>query len=82
MEAGVYVHTAFPIIGAHGYFGPNNAVGRWRALLQEADLEVLEMGHVPGTLYVLARKASDSSNAVSLRSQSNAESTDARAALE
>ena len=49
LEADAYVHTAFPIIGAHGYFGPNNAVALWRDMLQQAGFEVTESGHVPGT---------------------------------
>jgi SAM-dependent methyltransferase len=82
LEADAYVHTAFPIIGAHGYFGPNNAVARWRDLLEQTGFEVMESGHIPGTLYILARKSDDPSNSVSLRSDNNAESNDARAGLE
>ena len=81
LEADAYVHAAFPIIGAHGYFGPNNAVARWRDLLQQADLEVTQSGHVPGTLYVLARKPMGASDAVSLRSDSNDQSDTVRGSL-
>jgi len=56
MEADAYVHFAFPLLGAHGYFGPNNAESHWRSLVESAALEVVESGHVPGTAYVLARK--------------------------
>jgi SAM-dependent methyltransferase len=82
LEADAYVHTAFPIIGAHGYFGPNNAVARWRDLLQQAQFEIIESGHVPGTLYILARKALEPSNVISLRSDSNDESHGTSAAVE
>jgi SAM-dependent methyltransferase len=56
MGADAYVHIAFPILGAHGFFGPNNAEPRWRELLEQSQFEILESGHVPGTVYVLARK--------------------------
>ena len=82
LEADAYVHTAFPIIGAHGYFGPNNVVARWRDLLQQADFEVTESGHVPGTLYMLARKPMGASDAVSLRSDSNDQLDATSAAVE
>jgi SAM-dependent methyltransferase len=55
-----WVRTAFPFLHAHGYFGqhstPEEWQGRWRGLLSEAGLEVVEVGTRPGTLYLLASR--------------------------
>jgi len=51
-----YGHTAFPIIAAHGFFGPNATESGWRDLLEQARFDIVESGHAPGTVYVLARK--------------------------
>jgi SAM-dependent methyltransferase len=56
MHADAYIHTAFPILGAHGVFGPTNAEATWRDLLEKAKFEIVESGRVPGTVYVLGRK--------------------------
>jgi SAM-dependent methyltransferase len=50
-----WTRLAFPLFGAHGYFGGRGAAERWRAALVEAGFEVLEEGTAPATLYLLVR---------------------------
>lgn len=56
MHNDIYTKIAFPLLGAHGYFGPMSAEHYWREMLEAAQFEVIEAGEMPGTLYLLARK--------------------------
>jgi ubiquinone/menaquinone biosynthesis C-methylase UbiE len=56
MHNDTYTSIAFPLVGAHGYFGPMSAEHYWREMLEEAQFEVIEAGEMPGTVYLLARK--------------------------
>lgn len=52
-----YVRIAYPMAAEHGYFGPRDAQARWQGALAEAGFALIEVGHQPGTLYLLARSA-------------------------
>jgi ubiquinone/menaquinone biosynthesis C-methylase UbiE len=58
MSSDTYVRMAFPILAAHGYFGPMSTEQYWRRMLEESQFEVIETGRMPGTVYLLARKRS------------------------
>ena len=51
-----WIRIAYPFFVHHGYFGGRTHHERWRSRLEQAGLAVVEMGMVPGTLYLLARK--------------------------
>ena len=51
-----WTRTAYPFFVHHGYFGGRTNHDRWRARLEGAGLRVVEMGTVPGTLWLLAEK--------------------------
>ncbi|MGH8187804.1 MAG: class I SAM-dependent methyltransferase, partial [Steroidobacteraceae bacterium] len=50
-----YVRVAYPMAAEHGYVGPRDTQARWKGELAEAGFELIEVGHQPGTLYLLAR---------------------------
>ena len=52
----LWIRVAYPFFVHHGYFGGRTDRERWRARLENAGLNVVEMGTTPGTLYLLARK--------------------------
>ena len=52
----VWIRTAYPFFVHHGYFGGRTNHDRWRAQLEAGGLRVIEMGTVPGTLWLLAEK--------------------------
>jgi ubiquinone/menaquinone biosynthesis C-methylase UbiE len=56
MHNDIYTNIAFPLVGAHGYFGPTSAERYWREMLEDAEFDVVEAGEMPGTVYLLARK--------------------------
>lgn len=56
MHNDIYMKIAFPLVGAHGYFGPMSAERYWREMLEGAQFEVVEAGEMPGTVYLRARK--------------------------
>lgn len=56
MQGDTYMNIAFPLVAAHGYFGPVSAERYWREMLEEAKFEVIQAGEMPGTVYLLARK--------------------------
>ncbi len=51
-----WIRTAYPFFVHHGYFGGRTDHDRWRGRLEAAGLHVVEMGTVPGTLWLLAEK--------------------------
>lgn len=51
-----WIRTAYPFFVHHGYFGGRTNHDRWRARLEAAGLHVVEMGTVPGTLWLLAER--------------------------
>jgi SAM-dependent methyltransferase len=51
-----WLRVALPLPHVHGYFSVKQRAERWRLLMEEAGLEVVEEGTRPGTLYLLARK--------------------------
>jgi hypothetical protein len=51
-----WIRVALPMLAEHGYFGRRPMPDVWRQRLESAGFEVVELGRVPGTLYVLARK--------------------------
>ena len=51
-----WLRVALPVPHVHGYFSVQQRADRWRALLEEAGLTVVEQGTRPGTLYLLATK--------------------------
>lgn len=51
-----WIRTAYPFFVHHGYFGGRTNHDRWRARVEDAGLDVLEMGTRPGTLWLLAEK--------------------------
>jgi len=51
-----WIRMAYPFFVHHGYFGGRTNQERWRSRLEQAGFTVVEMGTVPGTLYLLARK--------------------------
>ena len=51
-----WIRTAYPFFVHHGYFGGRTDHERWRSRLEAAELRVVEMGTVPGTLWLLAEK--------------------------
>ncbi len=51
----LWIRVAYPFFVHHGYFGGRTNHERWRSRLENAGLEVIEMGTVPGTLYLLGR---------------------------
>jgi len=53
----VWIRIAYPFFLHHAYYGAKSNHDRWRSRLTQAGFEVLEMGTVPGTLYLLARRA-------------------------
>jgi hypothetical protein len=40
----------------HGHFGRRPMPDVWQQRLESAGFEIVELGRVPGTLYVLAKK--------------------------
>ncbi len=51
-----WIRVALPVPHVHGYFSTRQRADRWRAMLEEAGLTVVEEGTRPGTLYLLAQK--------------------------
>ena len=51
-----WIRVALPMLAEHGYFGRRPMPDLWRQRLESAGFEILEVGRVPGTLYVLASK--------------------------
>ena len=51
-----WIRVALPMLAEHGYFGRRPMPDVWRQRLETAGFEIVEVGRVPGTLYVLARK--------------------------
>lgn len=56
MEQDAYVRVMLPIAGLHGHSGSMTTEQRWRAMLEEAQFEIIESGTMPATVYLLARK--------------------------
>lgn len=51
-----WTRVAFPLFGAHGYFGGRGAAERWRTAVVEAGFEIVEEGTAAATLFLLVRK--------------------------
>jgi SAM-dependent methyltransferase len=54
-----WTRVAFPLFGAHGYFGGRGAAERWRAAVVDAGFAVVEVGTAPMTLYLLAQRPAE-----------------------
>jgi len=57
-----WARVAFPLFGAHGYFGGRGAVERWRSAVVEAGFEIVEEGTAPATLYLLVQSRTSSAS--------------------
>lgn len=54
-----YTRFAFPLFASHGYFGGRGAPERWRAAVDEAGFEIVEIGTAPASLCVLATRPAE-----------------------